>query len=229
MDVNDQADEIVDFEHEFEPRADYIPVDQLRAGTAFTDFFQEVHQKMMARGTHLIVGPRGCGKTHMMRYTWLACLENHSYPFCIYVTFNRYYRLEPILKTRSNAIELFHVWMLARIVLGAIETVAELSRLTPDLLNTKQKKLFAEPSNEESEFNYNKEDLTILIGKLERNLPLGEAESQLAITLTTDTITGIIQRLASAAGRKRSVLLLDDAALTLQPGLLAEGSGSRLR
>ena len=119
--------------------------------------------------------------------------------------------------------------MLARIVLGAIETVAELSRLTPDLLNTKQKKLFAEPSNEESEFNYNKEDLTILIGKLERNLPLGEAESQLAITLTTDTITGIIQRLASAAGRKRSVLLLDDAALTLQPGLLAEGSGSRLR
>lgn len=214
-----KKEETVDLENEFEPRADYIPEGELRENTAVTDFFEDVQKKLMRSGTHLIVGPRGCGKTHMMRYTWLSCLENQSYPFCIYVTFNRYYRLEPLLKSRSNAIDLFHVWVLARILMGLFATVEEIDRQDSKVKQSSflDKSLF----NKEA-IGFGENELILLVGKLERNFALSESENELASSLTIDAVKDVILRLTQLAGRKRAVLLLDDAALTLTPEYLKE-------
>src|SRR5690606_19186668 len=118
MSGNAALDEEARLEEALDERADRIPVSELRNGTAHTDFFDEVHRSLTARGTKLLVGPRGCGKTHMMRYTWLICRDDETLPLAIYVSFNRYYRLEPLLKTRSNAVDLFHGWVIARILIA---------------------------------------------------------------------------------------------------------------
>src|SRR3954451_24223602 len=107
-----------DLDQTLEQRADYIPLDKLRRETAKGDWFDAVHQALTDRGTKLLVGPRGCGKTHVMRYTWDTSILDSKLPLCVYVSFNRYYRLEPLLRARSNAVDLFHVWVLANIVVG---------------------------------------------------------------------------------------------------------------
>src|SRR6185369_16579153 len=106
MNVKNNSDTAA-LEKALEQRADYIPYEELRSGTATGDFFDKIHIALTERGTRLIVGPRGCGKTHMMRYTWVTCRDDKFAPFCVYVSFNRYYRLEPLLKSRANAIDLF--------------------------------------------------------------------------------------------------------------------------
>ena len=51
-------------------RADYIPIDELLAETSEGgELFQKVQKELTNGGLRTIVGPRGCGKTHMMRYT----------------------------------------------------------------------------------------------------------------------------------------------------------------
>lgn len=53
----------------FEERADHINEEVLRNGTVIGDYFDRVHDALVARGLVLVQGPRGCGKTHMMRYS----------------------------------------------------------------------------------------------------------------------------------------------------------------
>ena len=79
-------------------RADYIPISDLQEETSEDgEQFQIVQKELINRGLRTIVGPRGCGKTHMMRYAWLRCKNSPNLPFAIYVSFNRYFRLEPLL------------------------------------------------------------------------------------------------------------------------------------
>ncbi|WP_281517265.1 ATP-binding protein, partial [Vibrio parahaemolyticus] len=110
-----------------ERRADYIKSEDLIDNTSINDFFSDVIKSLTNRQTTLIVGPRGCGKTHMMRYTALACNSDEKKPLAIYVTFNRYYRLEPMLTSDIDAINTFHTWALTQIVLAAYEALDTLS------------------------------------------------------------------------------------------------------
>lgn len=77
------AQDSEDLQKALEQRADYIPYDELLDGTAINDFFSSVHQALIDRGTKLLVGPRGCGKTHMMRYTWVTCRDDLTAPFAV--------------------------------------------------------------------------------------------------------------------------------------------------
>ena len=49
---------------ELEYRADHMTLDELERITAETKFYGNVVNKLLARGSKLIVGPRGVGKTH---------------------------------------------------------------------------------------------------------------------------------------------------------------------
>jgi hypothetical protein len=100
----------------FEERADYLEKDQLIDWTAKGDHFIRVQKKLIGTGAKLLVGPRGTGKTHHMRCAFYKCLDDESKPLPIYVSFNRYLRLETFLNKTSNAIEIFHTWVLAKIV-----------------------------------------------------------------------------------------------------------------
>ena len=54
---------------EFEERADQLSLDLIDASLADGDVFRRARTKLLARGAKLLVGPRGTGKTHIMRYT----------------------------------------------------------------------------------------------------------------------------------------------------------------
>lgn len=208
MSANVALDEEARLEEALDERADHIPVSELRNGTAQADFFDEIHRSLTARGTKLLVGPRGCGKTHMMRYTWLVCRDDEALPLAVYVSFNRYYRLEPLLKTRSNAVDLFHGWVIARILIALGEVATELSAAAgppPSQL------LGFEPS-----------DLQELVDRLERGLPLTADAEQLLSSLSVNRLLSSIESACDKFGRKRAVVLLDDAALTLTPEYLFE-------
>uniref|UniRef100_A0A7C4XN63 Zinc ribbon domain-containing protein n=1 Tax=candidate division WWE3 bacterium TaxID=2053526 RepID=A0A7C4XN63_UNCKA len=145
----------------------------------------------------------------MMRYAAILCRDDSKKPFAIYVSFNRYYRLEPMLVSRANAITLFHSWVLARIILAAYETIADTNEFNQDDICRW--------------LNYlNIKELEKLVGRLEKNLPLTTQEQDLANELTIYNTKNIIDNLLKISCRPRCILLLDDAALTLTPEYMGE-------
>ena len=64
--TKDQFDDLID--NVLEERADNLPASSIREETVKGPFFDKVYSSLIGRGMKLIEGPRGCGKTHMMRY-----------------------------------------------------------------------------------------------------------------------------------------------------------------
>jgi len=196
-----------DFEEstEVEERADFLPSRLILANTAESEFSKGILTKLMGTGAKLIVGPRGCGKTHLMRYAALLCKQHQSNnPVGIYVSFTKYYRLEPLLRGRANALSLFHTWVLGKILL---ETAFESEHSSDFLLG-----LIEVDENELSE----------LISRLEVGSVLSAKEEDLAARITLARILAAIEILTAEKKRNRAVILLDDAALSLTPEYLVE-------
>lgn len=66
------------------------------------------------------------------------------------------------------------------------------------------------------------DELRDLIGRLERALPLSSSNESVLGALSIQRLISTIERACDVTGRKRSVILLDDAALTLTPEYLFE-------
>lgn len=192
----------------FEERADQLSIDELRDETVIEDIFDQMQRELVARGLVLLEGPRGCGKTHMMRYAELTCAEDPSKPLAVYVSFNRYLRLEPLLTIRSDALNLFQAWALGLLVRSVADKAAALA---PD----------ADLGVERS-FGVSREALDGLVATLERGRPPSSEAEAVAAALTVDDVLAYVRLVCAAAGRRRTVLLLDDAALTLSRDLLIE-------
>ena len=194
-----------------EQRADYIPAENLLGETATgSDLFETVRKALLNPALKTIVGPRGCGKTHMMRYSWLTCQEDETKPFAVYVSFNKYYRLEPLLVSRASPPDEFHSWTLALIVLATYASLSFKSnheQLIPEL---------------ETTYELPKLKLETLVAALERNQPLSSEEAALARSVTISRVQLLLDATCLKLGRRRTVLFLDDAALTLTPIYLIE-------
>ena len=54
---------------EFEERADQLTLETIDATLSDGQIFRSARKKLLATGAKLLVGPRGTGKTHLMRYT----------------------------------------------------------------------------------------------------------------------------------------------------------------
>ena len=202
------ADEVeLPFVDDFEERADHVEEEVIRDGTATSDHVDEVVHDLLGRGLVLLVGPRGCGKTHLMRFAWLQALDDATKPFCVYTTLNRYLSLEPLSVSRRDVNSLFHSWVLARILEAASETLFRSTGHRFDLTTA---------------LELDGVDLKKLLTTLERNFELDEADERLHRALSLEVVQSILREMAGLAGRKRIVLLLDDAALTLSPAFLTE-------
>lgn len=194
-----------------EQRADYIPTDKLMQETATNSvLFNSVRQALLSPGLKTLVGPRGCGKTHMMRYAWLICQDDASKPFAVYVSFNQYYRLEPLLVSRASPPDEFHAWALGLIVLATYESIS---------YKQDQATLVA---NLESEIGLPRTGLESLVSALERNQPLSPEQATLSREISIKRVQHLLELACSWTGRKRTILLLDDAALTLTPAYLID-------
>jgi hypothetical protein len=200
-----------EWESTLQQRADYIPLDDLLSETAPAgSIFSTVVKELTNRSLRTIVGPRGCGKTHMMRFAWLNCRNTPSKPFAVFSSFQRYFRLEPLLSTNAGASQLFHSWVLARILLSAKEGCDE-------WLNPK-----IDASAVLLSHGYPVEKLSGLAAKLERNQSIDAEYSSFSDSLSIDNTKAILDELREKSGRKFTVLLLDDAAMTLTPDYLIE-------
>lgn len=192
-------------------RADYIPLEQLLEGTSNSgELFLRVHRELTNRALRTIVGPRGCGKTHMMRYAWLQCKSMPTMPFAVYASFNRYFRLEPLLSSHPGAIQQFHSWVLARVLIALKDSIDEWGSEAHDSIV------------DFFESEYPSKDLSSFVTRIERNQPLNEANLFLSDSLSIERVQHIIDEIRQLVGRKFSVLLMDDAALTLTPEYLIE-------
>lgn len=102
----------------YEERAEHLGENIIEGATTLTSDTEEWISALTGTGSKLLVGPRGCGKTHLMRYAFLACLNKHDLPFSVYTNLNRYYRLEPMLRRRPDAMAMFYYWALSNIFVG---------------------------------------------------------------------------------------------------------------
>jgi hypothetical protein len=192
-------------------RADYIPLDELLDETSEEgEIFKKVYAELTNKGLRTIVGPRGCGKTHMMRYAWVKCKELKNKPFAIYVSFNRYFRLEPLLTSRGGAINQFHSWVLARILLSIVDKRSEWDNSKID------------PESVMNNYGFEIDGLSKFVSRVERSQPLEDDEADIVEKITIEKVQEIIDDIRFQAERNFSIILMDDAALTLTPEYLLE-------
>jgi Cdc6-like AAA superfamily ATPase len=197
--------ELID-QKEYEERADFIEEEDLLKWTVKNAFFNDIQNKILQKGAKLIVGPRGTGKTHQMKVAYNKCLNDKSLPLAIYVSFSKYYHLEPFLYKKPNAKKIFHTWILSKILISCYQLLSDLGS---------QLKLFKDNSL------LNQEKLEEFTSQVEKSITQPWHDQIISAT-TINNVINIIENLASRLKRKRIILLLDDAALTLTPDYLVE-------
>lgn len=201
-----------EIEASLEQRADYIPIDKLVSETAGgSQLFKTAQKALLNSSLRTIVGPRGCGKTHLMRYAWQQCKDELTKPFAVYASFNRYYRLEPLLVSRASPPHEFHAWALGVIAVAALYSFEAFY----------PQGNFSEKNNDNL-FFVERATLEDLISSLEKNRPLTEDQDLVADKLSINLVKKLIDTCCNRLDRKRTVLFLDDAALTLTPVYMSE-------
>jgi hypothetical protein len=185
---------------EFEERADQLPLATIDATMAEGAIFKSARKKLLGPGAKLLVGPRGTGKTHLMRHTYLHAMHSDAAPLALYANFSRYLNLEPLLKKAPDALKRFHSWVVAKLLLSCFDFLSDkgedssfLQKFSPSLDQVK---------------------LRELVSLLERGSGMDLYES-FGQYLTVDLFQVAVERLRKKFARKRVILLLDDAALSL--------------
>jgi len=193
---------------EFVLRADFIENVDLLDWTVENEHFREIQEKLFEKGAILLAGPRGSGKTHHMKVAYNKSIRDQEYPLAIYVSFGKYYYLEPLLFKSPSAYKFFHTWILGKIILGCQQLV--------DDLNNSQEKPFIE-LNILDEFP----NLETFVSQVEEASPQNE-QWDLIERLTIQKVIKTLEMLANKLNRKKIVLFLDDAALSLTAGYMRE-------
>jgi len=201
VDVNDRK--------EYVRRADDIESADLMDWTVEDSHFIHIQSRLFEKSAILLAGPRGSGKTHHMKVAYNKSLQNPNYPLSIYVSFGKYYHLEPLQYKSAVAYKVFHTWVLGKIILGCRQLVA-------DLRNIDKK--------EYNNFDFLNEftNLEVFISQIEKD-PLSYSEyGELIQRLTIYEVVRIIDLLINKLDRRGMVLFLDDAALTLSHEYMRE-------
>lgn len=191
---------------EFEYRADHMTLEELEKITAESEFYRGVLKKILARGSKLIVGPRGVGKTHHMRIAYKQALASEGKPFPVYMTFSKYLRLEPLKNTSSIAIQYFHCWVLCKILLGVKDTLEE--------LQTPYEKFVLDTDLEWSDLSYYCEQI--------EKQQIRDWHNNLLDKISVALVNDFVEKAMFDSKRKHAILLCDDAALVLTKDYMVE-------
>ena len=185
---------------EFEERADQLDLATISESLADGEIFVHARKKLLSTGAKLLVGPRGTGKTHVMRFAYMQALASPTSPLALYANFSRYLNLEPLLTKSTDAVQRFHAWVIAKLILSAFDRIRD-AKGDPKFLSR------------ESEY-FDESSLQKLVALLERGNG-GDEYEKTGQFLVIDHVHLAIRALATKYERKRTVLLLDDAALSL--------------
>lgn len=186
----DLSDEIP-AEENFIEQAEYIDRQKFLSLAADHPYETDIMRKLMGGGAKLLVGPRGCGKSTLMRKAYFNLLENHaSKTIPIYVNFKLALKMEPYYVNGPNASYWFRAWLILKIFHALSEAVSVYGNLEipegfPDV-----KKIDA------------------ALSALEANSADGEQIEQ----FSTLFLSKMIDELISENALRRCVILIDDAA-----------------
>jgi len=194
----------VNLDEGLEYRADHMTLDELERITAETKFYSGVVNKLLARGSKLIIGPRGVGKTHHMRIAYKQSLGSPTKPLPIYVSFSKYLRLEPLRNSTSIAIQYFHCWVLAKVLLGLKDTLELLIGYKQELI-------------EEIEWK----DISLFCDQIEKQ-QIRDWQNILLEKISVKMVSSFIEQMLDETKRKHAILLCDDAALVLTKDYMIE-------
>src|SRR5690606_35145063 len=114
--------------------------------------------------------------------------------------------LEPLLFKSANALNVFHTWILAKI---CIEIIAVSKNVNVSICPSLSLK------------NITEDELLEFIENAERNL-INSNNDEVILKLSIQFVTSLIEEILIKSNRKRCILLLDDAALTLTPDYMIE-------
>lgn len=198
---------------EFEDRSDYLRDEDIINWNVPNEFFQSIQNDLLSTGSKLLEGPRGTGKTHQIKITYHKCItEGDTMPVAIFVTLNKYFHLEPLLTKDANAIRVFHSWVLSKIIIGTYEFVKKVNQHFD--LSTDE--LFSEDSG------ITLKRLLEFESIVESPYSVEQKNYDLSININISNVISFIERVTQVLNRKRAIILLDDAALTLTPEYFVE-------
>lgn len=210
MDVLD-GNEVNEENREFEERSDYIRDEDLLAWNVSSPYFEDIQKQLLNTGAKLLVGPRGTGKTHQMKIAYQSCISGKEKPAAIFISLNKYFYLEPLLTKAPNAIQIFHSWVLCKILLGcnaymeACNVPFENGIVIDDIENPISVASLKEFENKAESPISSRLDEDIIIQKL-----------------SIGTVHGVIDKMLALVKKPRAIIFLDDAALTLTPDYFKE-------
>lgn len=178
-------------EENFIEQAEYIERDKFISLTAEHPHESEIMKKLMGGGAKLLIGPRGCGKSTLMRKAYYGLLlDRAARTFPVYVNFKLALKMEPYYVNGPNASYWFRAWLVLKIIRAIHEALDESKSL---------KNLAKLPE-------VNKVEATI--NALEANNATAEQIEKFNISYLTKTI----EDLMIENSMRRCVILIDDAA-----------------
>lgn len=173
----------------FEERAEFLSRGDLKQWTEITPDSKKVLAKLKAPGAKLLTGPRGSGKSTLLRAAYFDLLDGEQV-LPVYVNYARSLALEPLFHHNANALAVFRQWVLMKIVSETAAAFRELDEELPVDLS---------------------EMSSAAAGYVEA-LAVGGEPPALERAVSPARTIQLLEGWAAAIGRKRVVLLLDDAA-----------------
>lgn len=183
----------VSLEQVFVEQAEYIEDDSFARWSASHPDEEAILRKLTHGGAKLISGPRGCGKTTLLKKAFQKLISDGDAAFPVYVNYKRSLSIEPIYADGKNGTYWFHQWIILKIYQGIYRSLAELddrTELSISLRKAKDSSDYLEMSN------------APMLGA--DILSIGRLEEDLF-------------RVLNRTNRNRCVLLLDDAAHAFSP------------
>ncbi|WP_417436479.1 hypothetical protein [Hoeflea sp.] len=190
-DLTDEPNEVLPFEENFVEQAEYIGREKFLLLAAEHPNEASILKKLMGGGAKLLIGPRGCGKSTLMRKAFYRIIEDDADKAVpIYVNFKLALKLEPFYVNGPNASYWFKAWLVLKVIAAVWDT-------------EEQSNNFTLPGNFPP-----KAKITKLIDALEASRADGEIIEQYTIGF----LSALVDDIAVENGLKRVVILIDDAA-----------------
>lgn len=176
-------------ENIFEERAENLTKNELLGWSAEMPHDRAVIEKLKSGGAMLLSGPRGSGKSTLLKRAYFELLDA-SVGLPIYVNYARSLALEPIFHQRADALQLFRQWLVAKVIDGVATSIAD-----ADLDVSEDLKKHSDRAR-----------------SLIRSFEVGEVPATVGEAISPSQLVELLEGWTTEFGRKRCVLLLDDAA-----------------
>ncbi|PGT77449.1 ORC-CDC6 family AAA ATPase [Priestia megaterium] len=186
----------------FQERAEKLEKDDIFNWMSLTEKDNQIIKKLVNNSTKLLIGPRGAGKSMLMKWAYYTSLkESEILP--IYVNFEKYLHIEPLLYNASNGNSIFVNWVLAKLVIETKTSLLECNKYDAAQFEGLVLKHFETSTS----------DLKRLVYTLEGGVLGREKFKEIGqIELSVGNVLEFIGELIKLTNRQRAVLLLDDAA-----------------